>query len=288
MEPVYRSFPPGEAFPFRLVYKDTKQPQDEMPDHMHDWCEMVYVHSGQGTFLIDRTFYEMRAGDLFFIPPNCIHRAFPDSQHPVTSTAVFFSPKWVRPEPDEGEALSPLRCFDRARETSRFRAATAIATREYVASALDSFHAELQDAREGCRQFVRYGLLLLLLRLSRDVRTDAGPREQAPAHVPAWLESALRYIDERPKADLSLSALCKATSVSPAHFSRTFKQAVGMTVTDYVVAKRVALAKERLLRTDDHVQQIADDCGFESLPYFHKKFKKLTGYSPLAYKRQHA
>jgi AraC-like DNA-binding protein len=80
----------------------------------------------------------------------------------------------------------------------------------------------------------------------------------------------LQYIDKNPRADLRLSALCKYVSISPAHFSRTFKQFVGLNVTDFVVAKRIALAKERMLLTDDSIQQIAFGCGFESLPYFYK------------------
>jgi AraC-like DNA-binding protein len=58
-----------------------------------------------------------------------------------------------------------------------------------------------------------------------------------------------------------------------------------MNVTDYVNAKRISLAKERLLESDDSVSLIAERCGFESLPHFHRIFKKITGQTPGAYKR---
>ena len=58
-----------------------------------------------------------------------------------------------------------------------------------------------------------------------------------------------------------------------------------MNVTDYVNAKRIVLAKEQLLGSDDNVSLIAERCGFESLPHFHRVFKKLTGTTPASYRR---
>ncbi|MBB3111299.1 AraC-like DNA-binding protein/mannose-6-phosphate isomerase-like protein (cupin superfamily) [Paenibacillus phyllosphaerae] len=287
MNPIYRTFPIDEKFPFHLVYHATKQLKDEMPDHMHDWYEIVYIYNGKGTFFIDQTFYEMRPGDLFFLPPNVIHRAFPDESNPTTTTAVFFSPKFIRTE-GEDETLSPLHVFQQAREKNRFRMPLNKTIRDLATSALDTFHAELRDNRDGHVQIVRYALLLLLLQLSRETEHAVTKPDPNPALAPQWLRDTLAYIDQHPRNDLQLSALCKLVAVSPSHFSRTFRQSVGMTITDYVVAKRLMLAKDRLLATDDHIQQIAQECGFESLTYFHKKFKEHTGHSPLVYRRLHA
>jgi len=287
MEAIYRTFPSNDAVSFHFVYKNTKQPRDELPDHMHDWYELVYVYQGKGTFFIDQTFYEMRAGDLFFIPPNVIHRAFPDPSDPVTSTAVFLSPKLAREDAEAPDAVPPLHCFALARTANKYRFPLSKRMRDVVASALEACDIELRDRRKGCTQLVRYGVLSLLIRLAWELEGGDSKPEPAPAHVPPWLKETLEYIDKHLQADLRLSALCKMAAVSPSHFSRTFRQTVGMTVTDYVVAKRIALAKNRLVHTEEQVQHIAYECGFESLPYFHKKFKTITGYTPMVYKRLH-
>jgi len=283
METISRTFSSSERFPFRLVYKDTKKPQDEMPDHMHDEYEIVYVYRGTGTFFIDQTFYEMKAGDLFLLPPNIIHRAFPDANDPVTSTALFFGSKWIREE--DSDALSPLRSFKRVRASGLFRCGLTRSLRERVETTFDAVNKEWIGKREGYEQFIHAELLLLLLHLSRESESEFARPEPGPSAAPLWLRNTLAYIDQHPTSDLSLSALCKIVSVSPAHFSRTFRKSIGMTVTDYVVAKRIAIAKEQLIRTDEHVNRISTDCGFESLPYFHKKFKMHTGHSPQAYRR---
>ena len=280
---MFQSFS-SNGHPFRFVYKDTKQPQDEMPDHMHDGYEIVYVYRGAGTFFIDQAFYEMQAGDLFLLPPNLIHRAFPDSSDPVTSTALFFGPKWIREE--EEDALPPLRCFSLARASRLYRLTLPKQRKEGFEAALDRVHAEWKSKREGYEQVIRAEVTLMLLQLARENESDAVRPGSDPSSSPMWLRTTLAYIDRFPKSDLRLSTLCKHVSVSPAHFSRTFRKATGMTVTEYVVAKRIAFAKERLLATDDPVHRISADCGFESLPYFHKKFKKHTGDSPQVYRKQ--
>ena len=113
----------GADFPFRLVFQDTKPPQQELPDHLHDWHELIYVYAGKGTMLVNHAFYEMNPGDVFLIPGNTLHRAFPDEGTPVTSSALFFSPSLI-PRADLGEPYSLLRILEHARRTKRYKMET--------------------------------------------------------------------------------------------------------------------------------------------------------------------
>jgi AraC-like DNA-binding protein len=100
------------------------------------------------------------------------------------------------------------------------------------------------------------------------------------------MQPILQYIDlHHTEPGLSLSDLAARVAVSSAHFSRVFKQLTGMNVTDYVNAKRIVTAKELLATTPGGIERIAERCGFESLPHFHRLFKKLAGTTPGAYRR---
>ena len=50
MQPYRKSFAGDPLFPFEIVYKTIKYPDNELPNHLHDHYELVYVHSGQGIF----------------------------------------------------------------------------------------------------------------------------------------------------------------------------------------------------------------------------------------------
>lgn len=45
------------------------------------------------------------------------------------------------------------------------------------------------------------------------------------------------------------------------------------------------MAKEHLVQGDETMATVADACGFDSLPHFYRQFKKLTGTTPMTYRR---
>jgi AraC family transcriptional regulator len=102
---------------------------------------------------------------------------------------------------------------------------------------------------------------------------------------PEWMKDVLIYIDQNLGEKLDLDFLAKKASVSPAHFSRVFKQLIGMNVTDYIRTKRIIAVKELLLCSKNKINTIAETCGFESMPHFYRTFKKQTHMTPTAYRK---
>lgn len=115
MQPYRKSFAGDPLFPFEIVYKTIKYPDNELPDHLHDHYELVYVHSGQGIFFIDNCWYQKSAGDLFVIPGNTIHHSLPDLEDPIVSSAIFFAPSLIA-GPLLGDGYFPLQCYEIARK----------------------------------------------------------------------------------------------------------------------------------------------------------------------------
>jgi len=286
--PPYRKiFDNDTPFPFDMRYRSTRLRQTELPDHLHDWCEIVYVYAGHGHFFVDQTLYAKEAGCLFLLPANTIHRAFPDEQDPFTTTAVFFGAALLQDHP-LGEAFTYMDFFEQARRETSYRIVLDERQRIVVEELLERMQQELAGGLTGYRHAVSLLLRQLLLAIVR-FREEAGSqgaRDSAPAFGPQWMRTILRHIDAHPEQPLALSALAARAAVTPAHFSRVFKKLTGMNVTEYVTIKRVARAKELLAATDDNVEAAAERCGFESLPHFHRMFKKFAGMTPAAYRRQ--
>jgi AraC-like DNA-binding protein len=287
MNPVRKQFDSNNSFPFDLVYKDTKSSQSELPDHLHDWFELVYVYRGVGTFFIDQTLYDMRQGDLFMLPGNTIHRAFPDKENPVTSTAIFFSPHFVH-QSSLGDLFSYLGCFNFCKTNKSYKPALTLTQQHGLESMIEQMHEELQSKSLGYRQAVMLHLQQILLTLNRVVV------QEDPHHLtnlrtgpgPLWMREILLYIDEQlSSANIGLAALAHKASVTSAHFSRVFKELTSMNVTEFIRTKRIIKAKDLLLHTDNNISQIAEMCGFESLPHFHRMFKRVMHMTPAAYRK---
>ncbi|WP_115991158.1 AraC family transcriptional regulator [Cohnella lupini] len=284
MSPIRKPFSNDPLFPFELVYKDTKSPERELPDHLHDRYEFVYVHSGRGTFFIDQNFYDMRQGDLFIIPGNSIHRAFPDPLDTVTSSAVFFAPSLVA-QPSFDDSYHAIRCFELSRKRKLYKMELDGSLMQRTEDALSEIQVELELKKSGYRQAVSLVFQRWLLLVNRQSLIERSDDPEDAGIGPLWMREILLYIASHPHADLGLTSLARQASVTGAHFSRVFKRLTGMNVTDYVNAKRIVLAKELLVETDDTVSRIAERCGFESLPHFHRVFKKIASTTPGGYKR---
>ncbi|WP_308638771.1 AraC family transcriptional regulator [Paenibacillus silvisoli] len=284
MDPLRKHFDPDTSIPIELVLHSTKNLQSELPDHLHDWHEIIYVHSGTGSFFINHSFYEMQAGDLYLIPGNTIHRTLPHSEEPITSSAMFFSGQYIQSTSIGKDAYSFLRCFDLAKSERHYRIELLAAERVRIESLIDEMNEEVRMRQPGCKQAVLLLLQTVLLHTNRKMSTGE-PKQQHGSNHPQWLQSALEFIDARLVENISLSMLASRAAVSTSYFSRMFKQLTGINVTDYIIAKRIMHAKELIGSTDHTIAEIANQCGFESLPHFYRMFKKLSGTTPAHYKR---
>ncbi|MFC5529227.1 helix-turn-helix domain-containing protein [Cohnella yongneupensis] len=286
MKPMRKPFRLDPIFPFEIVFEQLRTTRNELPDHLHDLYELVYIHRGNGTIFIDNALYEQKPGDLFLIPGNTIHRAFSNAAEPVVSTAVFFAPAFIRSEwVDDGYA--PLKGFDIARHKGRYKLSLPDELQQRFQSVLSDIDRETKSKEVGYRHAVRMQLQRLLLWVNR-IPAARDPDSNANTRIgPHWMLDAMREIDRDPVQAGGLAELSAKAGVTAPHFSRVFKQFTGMNLIDYVTVKRIVRVKSLLLASDDNVEAIALECGFQSLPHFYLTFKKLTGMTPRAYRNSY-
>jgi AraC-like DNA-binding protein len=74
--------------------------------------------------------------------------------------------------------------------------------------------------------------------------------------------------------------------LSESHFCRLFKEATGLTLTDYVNRCRIEHAKKELLKSDRRVSEIAFEVGYQSLSQFNRSFARIVGQSPTLWRRK--
>jgi AraC family transcriptional regulator len=95
---------------------------------------------------------------------------------------------------------------------------------------------------------------------------------------------AVRRINGESDGMLTLNALAHESSMSPYHFLRTFRQVTGMTPHQYLLLARLHRAATQLRSSTDAISTVAYRAGFSDLATFNRRFRRLIGATPSAYR----
>lgn len=107
------------------------------------------------------------------------------------------------------------------------------------------------------------------------------PAEPDDDTLAAVLDWALEHLDE----PLSVEDLARRALMSPRTFARRFRAATGTTPLQWLLRQRIALAQRLLETTELSVELIAGRCGFGSATPLRVHFRRVTGTTPLTYRR---
>ena len=91
-------------------------------------------------------------------------------------------------------------------------------------------------------------------------------------------------LDEFRDAGVESRDVARRLQLSPCHFCKVFKQQTGMTFSEYRTLRRVEKARQMLLDQQVRISEVAYACGFGSVPYFVRAFRRHQGCSPSQYR----
>jgi AraC-like DNA-binding protein len=100
------------------------------------------------------------------------------------------------------------------------------------------------------------------------------------------LAAAIRCLHDRPTHTWTVAELAKEAALSRSTFFERFSRAVGVTPMDYLLAWRMALAKDLLRRNEGRVEDIALRVGYSSASTFSVAFTRHVGRPPSVYARE--
>jgi len=128
---------------------------------------------------------------------------------------------------------------------------------------------------------------LIYTALSGYIRGVPKERQQRASQLQqayAPLEPAINYIETHLAESLAIPELAALCHLSDDYFIRRFRQSMGRSPGAYIQEKRVTLAAQQLLFSDESIEVIATNCGFGNRFYLSRVFKAHTGISPAAYR----
>ncbi|GAB4038118.1 helix-turn-helix domain-containing protein [Spirosoma gilvum] len=249
--------------------------------HYHPEYEIVYIEGASGTRHVGDHISRYEGSDLVFIGPNIPHLNFDygvqtEHQKVVVQLKQNFlgDTLWQAPE---FNAITTL--FERAKSGVSFYGQTK------------------QDVGEQLKKLTQlspFERLMKLLTIFQQLATSTEWTSlQGEAVTNAYnlteqlrLKKVNQFIAEQYTRKIEIDEVAAVANLTKAAFCRYFKRMTHLTFTQFLNQYRVNQA-QKLLLVDQTVSEACFACGFESLSYFTKIFRRVTGENPLQFKKRH-
>ena len=256
----------------------------------HDRLELFLPLDGPVRFRMGDQTVVLERGDLLVVDNLKVHHVVDFPGFDTRVIVISFLPEFVyslgSPSGDYTFLLPFYSKVDRRPHVVRAAGDAAAAVHTALASLLDAYFSRDQ------RQFVQAGskafLTVVLFHLARHFRASDVLKWEFDRQQQRSLR--LRKLFEHIQAcymeKLSVTAAAKIVAMSPAAFTKAFKQVAGMTLVGYLNHVRLSHAAKSLRESDRSIAEIAAETGFSDQSYFDRRFKSAFGMAPIHYRKR--
>jgi len=251
--------------------------------HVHRGFEVGVLLSGEVDMHFDQVVMRCRRGDVWL--SNVYEPHGPSlARAPFRSVVLVFVPDFLGNEM-VGElpwptlfAVAPVQ---RPRTTSP-------EMRRTVLTLAGLLKRGVEERQHGWETAARFGLLLLLLELSR--AWPSGDRPEPSGHVRVGtltrLMPAIGLARSLPWGRVSVMEAAESCGLSRSHFQGLFRATMGMSFGDFALRARLSFVAHRVSSTDRPIAAIAHEAGFVDVSHLDHRFVSRFGCTPTEYRQR--
>ena len=255
---------------FRLFHlKD--QTRKEFSYHYHDFHKVVIFISGKAAYHIEGKAYQLKPWDILLVNRHAIHRPEIDSSVPYERFIL-----WIQNDIPWQELL---KCFQKANDRSYNLVRLNSALQEKMKDILFELENSAKSDEYGREILTQSLFLQFMVYLNRIFLEKQYIFDKKSYTFDSQIASILQYINHNLKEDLSVETLSARYYVSKYHLMRKFKQETGYTLHNYIVNKRLLMART-LISNGMPVTKAARESGFAEYSTFSRAYRKQFKTNP--------
>ena len=259
-------------------------PESAIPYNM-----LRYIIDGSAEFVVDGETVIVRKGQVSYIPEGCwlsckaLEDTFAFYSIRFTTSVFYEGANFLREYynfplvMDVGEGIEPYfsdiyKWVRTDKKSKSFHVRGALDT--LIASLIDILNSDEPDDVKAEINGLEYNLEQIRKRVKKStVQTD--PR----------IQTVIDYIMLNPTEEYTSDKLSGMAEVAETTFRRLFKEATGKTATEFIRQVRLTTAARLLLVSNDPVNCIAHEVGFEDANHFTRVFRQAFGMTPGRYRK---
>ena len=245
--------------------------------HIHKATELLYVKEGSYTVTLDDTSYEISEGDLILFCSGAIHYVVtgdsPQNSYYVIKIPPSFFIDFTRH--DAGTEYAMRFALNRKENKCLWNKEELKGSE--IKRVLDSLISEYTKEMYASEVAIKLKIMELLLAI---LRYDTPSESLVNDQISRSIYSVMNYIQERFAEDIDENELARSYGMSYSYFSRSFNRVTGMTFKTYLNRTRIRKAEQLLFLDRCSISEAAIACGYNSISYFIKVYRSVTGKTP--------
>lgn len=244
--------------------------------HKHDFFFVLAIQKGKGVHEIDFAEYKVHDHTVFILRPGQVHRL--ELKAGATGFLMEFDLSFYQPK----NSLSEQR-WQKASGKNYCELAAARFARLFTT--LGNIFHEFAAKEEGYKEAIRASLDLFFIEFIRQSRNPKEISKRESPYSQERFEEFLHLLETNIGTMKNVAQYARLLHLSPFQLNTIAKEAVGKTVSALINEQIILEAKRYLLATPNQVKDIADHLGYEDVSYFIRFFKRHTGHSPEAFRK---
>ena len=257
-----------EMRPYIAAHKSyTKKPDPNLfKRHTHDTYEIFCFLSGDAQYFVEGNVYDLKSNDILIIKKSETHVLLIREPIPYTRCVINFNANALT----EYQRQALISIIDEKPLGKHSR----ITGDEFEKSRWLYYIDKIVQAEDF--DIKQLYLNVLLNELCKNIG-----KNKEKDFLKTREENLIEYINRNLMTISSLDEISEHFFISKTHLNRKFKLSTGSTVWDYIVAKRLIVAKD-MLASGWKPNVVSEKCGYLEYSSFYRAYKAQFGVSPRA------
>lgn len=242
--------------------------------HRHDFFYILVVEKGEGHHEIDFRSYAVADHTVFFMRPGQVHQI----KLIAGSTGYLIH---FREEFNLSQEQNAAQLLRKLSQRNHYELNADPFSK--LMSALAPVFQEYTDQQERYQEVIKANMTVFFIGLLR--AQTSSPADQFSLYNQERLEKLLLLLEQHIFSHKQVADYAAMLNLSTYQLNAITKTMLGKTCSELINESLILEAKRYLLATSNLVNQIAYSLGYEDVSYFIRFFKKYTGHSPEAFRR---
>ena len=244
--------------------------------HKHDFYFILAIDQGKGIHEIDFVSYPVTGHAVFILRPGQVHRLELEagsSGFLMEFDLTFYQPRTSITDLRWRKVSGKNFC---ALETARY---------EKLQNVLANILHEYTHKQDGFIEIIKANLDIFFIEFNRQSSHPKRLSNTGSDYTQTLFDEFCLLLETNIATIKNVSQYAAMLHLSVYQLNAVTKTAVGKTVSELINEQLILEAKRYLLATAQQVKDIADHLGYEDVSYFIRFFKKHTGHSPDAFRK---